>query len=864
MTFSIIKEPFKSSLGDVFKNKFAEDIFKQKYQHDGAKTWPELVDTLVEEVCTDYLSKNDKWQLKAYMRDMKFIPGGRYLYYAGRTKKYYNNCYLLNCLEDTREDWADLSWKAERCLTVGGGIGSDYSIYRPRNSYLHGTGGVASGPVSKMRMINEIGREVIQGGSRRSAIYASLNWKHNDIQEFLHAKDWGKLKIAGTDKTYADVRKEDFNFPCPLDMTNISINYDTKWILDYWSKGQLSDIFLANCKQAMMTGEPGFSFNLFEKEKETLRNAPVSKDTWVYTSTGYRQIKDIVDTPIVLWTGKQWAITKFSKTRTKDDVVKVTFTGKRYIICSRDHPFVTINQDRIEAQNLETNTPLFASTPSQIGGKEVLNAYLLAFLYGDGTFHTRYPRAEVTLCGEKEKLLDRLVSLDCTITRDKRNLLRIYYNNHDLLRARTKEIFPEEVYSWDANSRNDFLSGLIDADGGISGNYISIGSIHRSFLEGVARLADSLGFQAYINIGSKSGYTGNPTWTLKLSGKLSMLNTNRVLSKDTELTNYKIVSVENWGKEDVYCCDVGVNEHSFMAEGVIISNCTEVTSEDDSDVCNLGSLNLARITTIEELKDVIELATKFLLCGTFVAQLPYDKVAETRRKNRRLGLGLMGVHEFLLQRGGQYEVSQELHRWLAVYASVSRDVANSFSKLLNCSAPVACRAVAPTGSIGILASTTTGIEPVYAVAIKRRYLKGAVWKYQYVVDEIAKTFIEQYSVDPTSLESSVDLAKEPEKRIKFQAKVQDFVDMAISSTINLPAWGTEWNNEDRVKSFADTLAKYSHRLRGFTVYPDGARGGQPLVSVPYEEAIDKLGIELEENLEHFDSCDIQGRGYCGL
>ena len=158
-------------------------------------------------------------------------------------------------------------------MTVGGGIGSDYSIYRARGSYLHGTGGTASGPISKMRMVNEIGREVIQGGSRRSAIYASLNYKHQDIQEFLHAKDWAKLKIAGTDKTYADVRKEDFNFPCPLDMTNISVNYDTSWIMNYWTKGELGDVFLQNVKQAMSTGEPGFSFNFFEKEKETLRNA---------------------------------------------------------------------------------------------------------------------------------------------------------------------------------------------------------------------------------------------------------------------------------------------------------------------------------------------------------------------------------------------------------------------------------------------------------------------------------------------------------------------------------------------------------------------------------------------------------------
>ena len=47
------------------------------------------------------------------------------------------------------------------------------------------------------------------------------------------------------------------------------------------------------------------------------------------------------------------------------------------------------------------------------------------------------------------------------------------------------------------------------------------------------------------------------------------------------------------------------------------------------------------------------------------------------------------------------------------------------------------------------------------------------------------------------------------RRIKFQADVQDFVDQSISGTINLPSWGTDLNNEDTVKPFAETLACYA-------------------------------------------------------
>lgn len=562
---------FKSNQNPMFRNKFSEDIFNQKYRHDQALNWAELAKTLVNDVVRDKMVDSEREQLIEYVTDMKFIPGGRYLYYAGRPKKFFNNCYLLRAIEDTREDWADLSKRAETCLATGGGIGVDYSIYRASGAILHGTGGVASGPISKMIMINEIGRQIMQGGSRRSAIYASLNWEHGDVMSFLKAKNWKDLPIGnqkkedGTRYTIWDAKQEDFNFIAPLDMTNISINYDTDWLMNYWNTGKVGEVFIQNVRQALSTAEPGFSFNFFDKENETLRNA-----------------------------------------------------------------------------------------------------------------------------------------------------------------------------------------------------------------------------------------------------------------------------------------------------------CTEVTSEDDSDVCNLGSVNLSRISSISEFADVVNLSTKFLVCGTLVADLPYAKVALIREKNRRLGLGLMGIHEWLIQRNSTYEVTSELHRWLNIYRDVSRATANSFSDKLGISRPVACRAIAPTGTIGILAGTTTGIEPLFAVAYKRRYLKGTKWHYQYVVDGAAQELANIYGKDPDTLQSAIGLAENYEQRIKFQADVQDYVDMAISSTINLPAWGSPNNNNDTVERFATTLSNYAHRLRGFTCYPDGSRGGQPLTPVSYKEAVEKLGNEFEESVLMVDICDVTGRGgVCG-
>ena len=119
-----------------------------------------------------------------------------------------------------------------------------------------------------MKTINAVGKNVMQGGGRRSAIYMSMNHQHEDAPSFLSSKNWHEIMIPGTGITVADAKKADFNFDAPLDMMNISLNYDDAWLRD-----KDTDIFMQNCRQAMMTGEPGFSFNFGEKQDETLRNA---------------------------------------------------------------------------------------------------------------------------------------------------------------------------------------------------------------------------------------------------------------------------------------------------------------------------------------------------------------------------------------------------------------------------------------------------------------------------------------------------------------------------------------------------------------------------------------------------------------
>ncbi len=173
--------------------------------------------------------------------------------------------------------------------------------------------------------------------------------------------------------------------------------------------------------------------------------------------------------------------------------------------------------------------------------------------------------------------------------------------------------------------------------------------------------------------------------------------------------------------------------------------CCELVSSDDSDVCNLGSVNLANIESIEEFKDVVRLGSKFLVCGLIRAQLPYDKVEKVRQQNSRIGLGLMGLHEWLLKRGHRYEMVDELKQWMKAYESESKRSADEHCDRLFLNRPKGYRAIAPTGSISILTGCGgSGVEPVFSLAHRRRYLTdGTRWKYQFVVDSSAETLIQE-------------------------------------------------------------------------------------------------------------------------
>jgi hypothetical protein len=866
---------------------FAQTIVDQKYAHtkiDGSKeTWPEIAYRVAKNVLKTVNASKQQIELTARLiTERKFIPGGRYLYASGRPFHQVQNCLLMR-VEDSREGWADHLQKCAMALMTGAGIGIDYSLVREEGAVIGRTGGFATGPLALMQMTNECGRGIMQGGSRRSAIWAGLNWAHPDVHKFIQLKNWSPEVRA--------MKEKDFNFPATMDGTNISVQLDDEFFKAYHSDkhklhSHAHSVYWAVVRQMLSTAEPGFSVDCGENAGETLRNAPVVGGTNVLTIGGVKRVSEMVGEPQTVWTGRQWARdVVFHKTGDNVPTFTVTMTGGRSLTCDPSHPFIVeryigkgkrrklVGLDRVAAGELIAGDVLHVSLPptsdgwSDDNGVQFVDHYTMGFLYGDG--HFRDGHAEVSIFTEsKRRCFDLLDKSSFTHSLDAKGN-RIYFNtNREQFGGRTKDVFPEDYRRGHFIGVRAFLAGLFDADGSYDEeqNRIRLGSIHRSFLLDCQRMLEGFGIQSSVGAGSNSGFTGEPSWQLTVAASsvsefARVIPTIRIKPDDHDSYRpyqIKVLGIAEAGNADIYCADVKVPEHTFMAEGIIISNCTEVTSRDDSDICNLGSINMAQINSLEEMRQVVEVGTYFLLAGTEYSDVPFQKVADVRTKNRRLGLGLMGLHEWMLKRSLKYGASEELATYLDIYAT-STELAAAKADQWGISRPVKTRAIAPTGTIGILAETTTGVEPVFCVAYKRRYLKGSVWHYQYVLDPTAKRLIDA-GVPWDSIEDAYTLAENPERRVAFQAWLQKYVDHSISSTLNLPAWGSETNNESKVQDFGKMLIKYLPDLRGITCYPDGARGGQPLTPVRYATAVKHVG---EIFVEAMDICELSKGGSCG-
>lgn len=135
--------------------------------------------------------KRTEWFNKFYeeLKDLNFVPAGRVLYGAGsNTDVTYFNCYVMPFVPDSREGISEHRKQVMEIMSRGGGVGTNGSTLRPRNTLAKGVNGKSSGSVSWLDDIAKLTHLVEQGGSRRGAQMIMLTDWHPDIAEFIISK----------------------------------------------------------------------------------------------------------------------------------------------------------------------------------------------------------------------------------------------------------------------------------------------------------------------------------------------------------------------------------------------------------------------------------------------------------------------------------------------------------------------------------------------------------------------------------------------------------------------------------------------------------------------------------------------------
>ncbi|MHA2026788.1 MAG: adenosylcobalamin-dependent ribonucleoside-diphosphate reductase [Candidatus Thorarchaeota archaeon] len=275
--------------------------------------------------------------------------------------------------------------------------------------------------------------------------------------------------------------------------------------------------------------------------------------------------------------------------------------------------------------------------------------------------------------------------------------------------------------------------------------------------------------------------------------------------------------------------------------------------------CVLGSINLSRMVQDGEinwsrLEEVVRLAVRFLDNIIDLNVYPVKEIEQVTKANRKIGLGIMGFAELLIMLGIPYDsvkglekaeevmsfIRQKAERASADLAKIRGNFENfALLKVRNkWKRNAAVITVAPTGSISLIAQTSSGIEPLFAIAHSRILAEGihlsevsplfenvaqerGFWSDE-IEHEVAKTgSVQLIEGVPDDVKQVFKAAQEidPEWHVRMQGAFQKHTDNAVSKTVNLPNSAT---TEDVEKIFllADQL-----QLKGTTVFRDGCLGG---------------------------------------
>ena len=320
--------------------------------------------------------------------------------------------------------------------------------------------------------------------------------------------------------------------------------------------------------------------------------------------------------------------------------------------------------------------------------------------------------------------------------------------------------------------------------------------------------------------------------------------------------------------------------------------------------CNLGSINLAKFyspkdnfVNLERLRTVVRLGVRFLDNVIDANEYPIPEIRDMTKATRKIGLGIMGFADLLVQMGIPYNTAQgrEVGSILMKFIYDEANVASlelgalrgTFPAWAESDYPIhenyrnACRlTVAPTGTISMIADTSNGIEPMFALAWKKQnILEGqSLYYVNSYFENIAKErgfysddLMEHLSMGgsiqsrtdvPEDIKSVFVTAQEisSDAHVLMQAVFQKYCDSGISKTINFSNTATK---QDVEKAY---MLAWETGCKGITVYRNGSREKEVLVTmdIPEEVALCECPNPIIVKEAGCESCKSCGWSMCHI
>ncbi len=943
----------------------ADALYLKKEEKENQKTLEEKI-------------KETEEKFYEVMTSLEFLPNSPTLMNAGCDLQQLSACFVLP-IEDDMNSILETAKRAGMIHKTGGGTGFSFSRLRPKGDIVKSTGGIASGPISFMKIINAITEEIKQGGKRRGANMGILSVYHPDILEFITCKkiegEISNFNISvAVDSNFINAVREDKEIPL--------INPRNNEIVRYESARKIFDLI---CEMAWRNGEPGVIFidkinaanPTPQLGKIESTNPCIAGDSLIPTEKGLLRMKDLVNEPGIKvlvdnrvkinynGTCMQQLGTSLAKMEKAwlsgvKKTIKITTSHGYELICTPDH-FVLTKNGWKKAIDLKVGEDklLIQSGPGffnneyeiKIGNENCkdendkdekrnkLNlpkkwskelGQVIGWLIGDGWLVKStnkncrvgfvFSKDDKKIYNYMKKILESYYGKKIK-TIERNRIKYLSYHSKKFVKffealgiknwtAETKEV-PESIYTAPYEAVIGFLQGLFTAGGTVSisekSAYIRLTSSSERLLKGVQLLLLNLGIYSKIydrslegrkcfSYLSKNGklkiYTSGKCYELEISkdnvlkflDKIGFLcnkhkkKINLLKSKKYYSTTFydEVKTIEDAGYREVYDLSEP-STHTFIANGIVVHNCGEQPLL-PYESCNLGSINLAKLVKkenkeidFEKLKKITKIAVHFLDNVIDRNNYPYPEIEALTKGNRKIGLGVMGFADLLIQLGIPYnseeavKLAEKIMKEIKYYAKeASRELAEkrgvfpNFEKsIYNDGNPenrirnATLTTIAPTGTLSLIAGCSSGIEPLYSLVyeshrmdrtfleVNKYFLQTLKERNLYSEELLKKVMkigsLQKISEIPEDIKKIFVVARDLHysDHIKIQAAFQKYVDNAVSKTINFPNNATKEDIKNAI------LLAHDLGCKGITVYRDGSRRFQVLKLKESKEILKK-------------------------